>query len=234
MNQLEQNLEKLSINNDINLIKSINDRINKEICKDTINKLSDSSLLNEYKKCKSVINKVNKLVMILRNEKINENKITAIINKYILDIIPSGTKGVIRGLKFNNIVKDFIINLKLDSSRFDIKFEANCPQHLTSEIPDWYIYDKETKKVIIGMNQLDLWNGGHQVNRGYKYLIDCEKIPNVKILCVICNEIIIKSDKNKTFQILKTGFENNTLCYLNNLQNIIHSTLQLKITEEVN
>ena len=30
----------------------------------------------------------------------------------------------------------------------------------------------ETNKIIIGMNQLDIINGGHQINRGSKYLID--------------------------------------------------------------
>ena len=28
---------------------------------------------------------------------------------------------------------------------------------VTMEIPDWYIYDDKTEKIIIEMNQLDLW-----------------------------------------------------------------------------
>jgi hypothetical protein len=62
--------------------------------------------------------------------------------------------------------------LNLDSERFEICFEKQCVLSITTEIPDWYILEKSTGKVIIGMNQLDLWSGGHQINRGAKYLID--------------------------------------------------------------
>jgi hypothetical protein len=74
------------------------------------------------------------------------------------------------------------------------------------------------------MNQLDLWGGGQQLNRGYKY-IENNKHNNInsKLLCVVCNEIQFKSKKNKTYKLFKIGFENNTLCYLNNLQTIISS-----------
>ena len=79
------------------------------------------------------------------------------------------------------------------------------------------------------MNQLDLWNGGHQLNRGYKYLIDNKhNNKNSKLLCVICNDIQIKS-KNKIYKLFEIGFENNTLCYINNLQNIIYSFFNLSI-----
>ena len=44
---------------------------------------------------------------------------------------------------------------------------------------------------------------------------------NSKLLCVVANEIQIKSVKNKEFKLFELGFKNNTLCYLNNLQNII-------------
>ena len=44
-----------------------------------------------------------------------------------------------------------------------------------------------------------------------------------KLICVVCNPIQFKSTKNKAYKLFKIGFENNTLCYLNNLQNIITS-----------
>jgi len=71
------------------------------------------------------------------------------------------------------------------------------------------------------MNQLDLWGGGHQLNRGSKY-IDNNKhnTENSKLLCVVCNE---KQFKSKAYTLFKNVFENNTLCYLNNLHNIIIS-----------
>jgi hypothetical protein len=78
------------------------------------------------------------------------------------------------------------------------------------------------------MNQLDLWGGGQQLNRGSKYILKNKNSENCKLLCVVCNKIHLKSNKNKIFNIFKVGFENNTLCYLNNLQNIIYSYFNLK------
>jgi len=147
-----------------------------------------------------------------------------IIQEYLLQLIPAGTKGVIRGNKFNNIVMKFITNLSLDTERFEILFEKKCERHFTTEIPDWYILEKSTNKIIIGMNQLDLWGGGQQLNRGSKYIENNKhNNENSKLLCVVSNEIQFKSKKNKAYKLFETGFENNTLCYLNNLQNIITS-----------
>jgi hypothetical protein len=78
------------------------------------------------------------------------------------------------------------------------------------------------------MNQLDLWNGGHQINRGSKYLLDnALNTENCKILCVVCNETRIKSENNKAFKLFEVGFKNDTLCYLKNLSNIIKLFFQI-------
>lgn len=87
--------------------------------------------------------------------------------------------------------------------------------------PDWYILEKSTNKIIIGMNQLDLWGGGQQLNRGSKYL-ENKNDENIKLLCVVCNEIQFKTE-TKAFKLFEIGFRNDTLCYLNNLENIIKS-----------
>ena len=68
----------------------------------------------------------------------NETK-EKIIDEYLLNLISPGTKGVIRGNKFNDIIKKFIINLNLDKNKFDVCFEKKCQNYLTNEIPDWYI-----------------------------------------------------------------------------------------------
>ena len=47
----------------------INKRVQSEICYKTIDKLSDLSLINEYTKCKSVKQSINKLTKILNEEK---------------------------------------------------------------------------------------------------------------------------------------------------------------------
>ena len=201
----------------------INNRIDKEICENTINKLTDTYLLNEYKECKSVKNEINKLELILDKYNIETKTKELILNEYILDLIPAGTKGVIRGNKFNSIVKETIDNLKLNNERFEICFEKQCQKCITTEIPDWYILEKSTDKVITGMNQLDLWCGGHQSNRGSKYLINNKNnTDKSKLLCVICNEIKFKSNKNKAYELFEVGYDNDTLCYIKNIESIIN------------
>ncbi len=204
-------------------IEEINARIKTEICYETLEELTDTKLMCEYKECSSVKNEIKKLGDVL--EKYTDEETTQkIIQEYLLQLIPAGTKGVIRGNKFNKLVKQFITKLQLDTERFEICFEKICEHHFTSEIPDWYILEKSTNKIIIGMNQLDLTSGGHQINRGYKYLIDNKhNNENSKLLCVICNEIEFKSNKNKAYKLFETGFKNDTLCYLKNLPNIINS-----------
>jgi hypothetical protein len=185
--------------------------------------LTDEKLMPEYEKCNSVKNEIKKLEAIL-SKYLNEETKQNVIKDYLLELIPAGTKGVIRGNKFNNIIKNFIINLQLDTDRFEILFERKCDRHFTTEIPDWYILEKSTNKIIIGMNQLDLWGGGQQLNRGYKYLENNKhNNEHSKLLCVVCNEIQFKSKKNKAYKLFEIGFKNNTICYINNLQNIITS-----------
>ena len=140
-------------------MEDINTRIKQEVCYETLEELTDSKLMCEYKNCNSVKNEIQKLSDILEKNNIDEEKIQKILQDYLPQLIPAGTKGVIRGNKFNNIVKQFIINLQLDTERFEICFEKKCKYHFTSEIPDWYILEKSTNKIIIGMNQLDLWKG---------------------------------------------------------------------------
>jgi hypothetical protein len=209
-------------------LNKINKRIKDEICYNTIKILDDNNLINEYKECNSVKKEINKLENIL-NLYINDvDIIKNIINDYLLELIPAGTKGIIRGNKFNTIIKNYIIKLNIDINKYDIQFEKKCEYHITSEIPDWYILDKSSKKIIIGMNQLDLWNGGHQINRGFKYIENNKhNTDNSKLLCVICNDIYFKTNKNKIYKLFKIGFENNTLTYLNNLGNIINSYFNL-------
>lgn len=203
-------------------IEIINNRIKNEICLDTINKLTDLNLIEEYKKCKSVKETINKLKLVLEKNKIEQIKQELICNDFFINLIPPGTKGVIKGIKFNKIVKNFINNLNLNLNRFDIVFEKKSSLINTQEIPDWYILEKTTNKIIIGMNQLDLWSGGQQLNRGTKYLIDnIYNTDKSKLLCVVCNEIELKNNKNKIYNLFKLGFDNNTLCYINGIERIV-------------
>jgi hypothetical protein len=200
-------------------IKYINERIKQEICYDTLRNLSDSNLMEVYKECDSVKNRIQAI-----KNYTDDKTIQKIIEGYLLHdnlLIPPGTKGVIRGNTFNKLVKQFIEKLELNTEHIEICFEKNCPTHVTDERPDWYILEKSNNKIMIGMNQLDLWSGGHQLNRGFKYIKNnVYNKKNSKLVCVVCNETQLKS-KTKIYELFESGFKNNTLCYLNNLENII-------------
>ena len=207
----------------------INERINKEICNDTIKALSDIECLDTYKNSKSLKNKIVGYISHLENNDISEDKRKKMIEEYLPYLIPPGLKGVIRGNKFNQIIKTHILSLNLDKTIYDIQFEKKYLD-TTSEIPDWYILEKETQKVMIGMNQLDIWGGGQQFNRGSKYILTfSNNSEKVRLVCVIANKIIFKSNKNKAFKFFQKGFEENTLCYLKNLKNIIIQFFKIKI-----
>ena len=221
--QILEGFTNLKIISNIIDLKYINERIEKEICYETIDKLSDNNLLDKYKNTESVKKRIRLLNSLLCKYDIESNKKDLILNDYLLELIPSGTKGIIRGNEFNNIVKNTIMNLQLDNTRFDIYFEKHCELCNTSEIPDWYILEKVTNKVIIGMNQLDLWNGGHQLNRGYKYIIDNKyNTEKTKLLCVICNKIKIMNTTNKIYKLFSIGYKNDTICYIKNIESIIN------------
>jgi len=206
------------------MLQSLNQRISSEFCADTVNKLTDVSLLTEYQDCKSVKNSVAKLSNILeKHAEISTEMRDAILKEYLVEMIPPGTKGVIRGNKFNKMVQEKIMSLSLPADIYEVAFEKNCDTTPTSEIPDWYIKHKIQNKTLIGMNQLDLWGGGHQMNRAAKYILKdpFEDHTNVKLICVVCNFIVLKSEKNKAFQIFEKGYNRNTICYLNNLEKIV-------------
>lgn len=206
--------------------ESVQQRIDEEVCNNTIQKLQDENLMSVYIKCASVKNKVKELTDILNKYKIPEHKINSITNAYLTKIIPPGTKSVIRGNMFNKIVKSKIESMNLPSE-FDIKFESKSSVCETEEIPDWYILDKSTQRIMIGMNQLSIFGGGHQYNRGSKYL-SFDNDENKKLVCVICNKVDIKNTLGKTFKMYQKGFESNTLCYLGGLQRIINLFFKLK------
>ena len=103
-------------------MEEINARIKREVCYETLDELTDAKLMCEYILCNSVKNEIKKLGDILEKYTDEETK-GNIINDYLLQLIPAGTKGVIRGNRFNNIVKQRIANIKLDTSRFEIYFE---------------------------------------------------------------------------------------------------------------
>jgi len=209
------------------MIREINERIKREICRDTIDRLTDDKLMGEYRICPSVKMRLDVFENILRKNNLDNDTISKIMDEYLLQLIPPAVKACIRGNKFNRIIRDKIISLFQVYSQLEIEFEKDCLLCPTLQKPDWYILDKYSGKVMIGMNQVDLWGGGHQLNRGTHYIHNTQyNNTNFKLVCVVCNDITFKRE-TKAYHIVKTGFQNNTLCYPNNLDCIIKSFFNL-------
>ena len=195
-------------------LKKINKFINNNYCPVIDNKVHDDN--NLYK-----LNSTNELKIKIKNKitKIigNNEKIDNLVNEILPLTISSGTKGVIRGNLFNKEVS--LIIKETINDRIHLKyFEEKIPKNKKlSERPDWFIDDTKNNKLLIGYNQLDLWNGGQQYNRGDKYM----NITNEdKIIFVICKKTKL-FNKNKKFRIFKLGIEKEILFYPKNLKNYI-------------
>ena len=85
------------IQNDNIDLEYINNKIIDDSCDNILNKLKDINLIDEYKNCNSVKNKIKKLELLLEKHNIENKTNKLIIDEYILDLIPAGTKGAIRG-----------------------------------------------------------------------------------------------------------------------------------------
>ncbi len=151
-------------------------------------------------------------------------------------MIPPGTKGVIRGNLFNKYIREKLEDILYrlpNKDHLELKFEEKHPKFHTDEIPDWYLYDKKINKIILGFNQLDLWSGGHQLNRGSKYILDENKhTEDQKTLCIVCNYIKLHSIKNKVYTLFNIGFEKDRLCYPRGLEDIIIKYFNIEIESE--
>ena len=205
-------------------IHTINKRIVKEYCKKTYNKLTRIELQTECMKHQSFKQKTETTRKKLSQYFTNTEQINNYLNddEIIQSHISSSLLSEVRGKKYDKIIEKKIKSFNLSPERYIIRFEHKPPNIEISERPDWYIYDKKTKKTIIGMNQMDFWTGGHQTNRGDKYLIDNKyNNKNTKLLCVVCNKTQVKKQTSKAYKYFNVGFTNDTLCYIKNIYNII-------------
>ena len=73
------------------VIEDINARIKQEVCYETLEELTDTKLMCEYKDCNSVKNEIKKLSDVL-GKYIDEETKQKIIQEYLLQLIPAGTK----------------------------------------------------------------------------------------------------------------------------------------------
>ncbi len=201
-------------------LKSLQDWVQDNHDPDIESSLTDEALIDEYVKYPSVQKNIKILEDTLKMNNVTNRQIDKIKKDYAKQLVPAGTKGVVRGNKFNNIVKEIILR-SFEEDRYEVAFEKNC-EFLFSEIPDWYIKDKVTNRIIVGFNQLDLWSGGAQLNRASKYIMDDNfhlkyQGENIKVLSVVCNKLSVVSENSKSFKIMKYGINMDRVCYIKSL-----------------
>lgn len=231
-------------------LQEIKNRIHATFSSEVSDQLSDQSLMEVYKKQPSVQKRLNQFHEILMNfgsevsklgPDMTEEQLEILTNQYLksqlMDLSICGqVKGNVRGKKFNSIVKEYVRSLNY-SDEYSIAFEEQHPGFECWETPDFYIYHKPTKKLLIGLNQVDLWSGGAQKNRGSKYVTDdrfhkdYKSDLNIRLVSVISNLVEYekmeskrgkqKGKKSKMFELFQIGFEKNRLCYLNGLKDIL-------------
>ena len=122
-------------------------------------------LIADYHKTNSVKKQLEYIKSILIKHGLSHTVCNKIARELL--VIPPGTKSHIRGYRFNQIIKKEIQKclrkLKLDK---DVVFEVEKKHCKFHEIPDWVI--TKGKKTLVGYNQISLFGGGHQLNRGSK------------------------------------------------------------------
>jgi len=204
-------------------IEDVNQKIEDDYDENISNLLRDKNLMDVYKDSKCIRVQIELLKNILNKYNIENFKHDSIINEIINITIPAGLKGATRGNLFNKLVKNEISGFDLQKDRFHVCFEKKNENYPTDEIPDWFIQDQKTSKLMIGLNQIDLWGGGAQLNRGSKYILNTKDDDHVKFLCVVASRPKpFKNTNSKCYKICKTGFESNSLCFIKNLKQVIY------------
>jgi hypothetical protein len=193
--------------------------------------LDDNCLKVKFSKSPSFLKNIAKITKILEREKISKCKINYIMKSMACFSLPAGTKGSIRGLTFNNIVSAMI--KKVIKKHPHIKLNIEQKHRDYHEKADWILTNSNTKRNIIGYNQLDLWNGGAQMNRASKYILDDTMHRDatkkkIKIVSVIARmpSKAFKTTSSKLYKIFDIGIRKQRLFFLEGLQMFIESWIK--------
>ena len=190
-------------------------------------RLSDDELMQQLMQSRSVLNKVQQFNEILRVHNVDPSKITTIVRDLIAVSIPAGTKGCIRGNMFNKIIFDKIQKQYGNPKLYEIGRETRPNDIMTDEIPDWWVRNLTTNRIVVGFNQIDLWNGGAQINRGAKYLR--MEIEGARHLCVVNDRVILGKPTSKKYAMLRRGMLSGIICFPKQLTQSIETMLQNEV-----
>jgi hypothetical protein len=184
-----------------------------------ISDLDDDILISEYCDTISVKKQLNKIKQTLREYNISHVNCCKIARKLL--IIPPGTKSHIRGCKFNKIISQEIKKI-IKRLKLNVELTIEKKHNLFHEIPDWII--SNNKKILVGYNQISLFGGGHQLNRGSKYILDDAlhtKLSKYKIKMVCVVKDLPKTRQGKSYNILLKGIKTKRLYCIRGIKNLM-------------
>lgn len=209
-------------------LASINIEIQAQYDHHTEAKLKDIFLNNRYANMpatKAIRVKVDDLVKKLEIDKRGER----LMLKTLMPLLtPPSVKASVRGLAFNEYINGVItrfMNTRGSKMGYRASFEeTHCDVH---EKPDW-ILRTPCGKTIIGYNQLDLWNGGAQLNRASKYIMDEGlharlRKKSIFILCVVARKLVLTSRKNKVNTMICKGLRTQRLMWPKGLRTYLET-----------
>lgn len=154
--------------------------------------------------------------------------VNAVLTSIIPLIVPPGLKAVIFGNNFNRLVFERFSRHFMHNPRFECRVEVSVP-YLPEKV-DMYIRDTQTGRTIVAYNQLDLWTGGHQVNRADKYIHSdslYDNLPaNVTLVCIVCRKPTIKTETSKLYKLFREGMLSGRLLLPNHIDDLVSKFIQ--------
>lgn len=189
--------------------------------------ISDTQLMGRYKSQPSVNQRLINIRRQLEDVMSIPNDVDVVMEVITPFLVQAGVKGVVRGLELNQLVKKRLED-HFQHPTYFIRFKQMCPDYITSEKPDWWIKNNETGRCVIGFNQIDLWSGGAQCNRGDKYLshhFHEVAPPHVRILSVVCSAL--PDGKGTYFDKVRMAFSMKRLCHTGAMLETINNLLAL-------
>jgi hypothetical protein len=201
-------------------------------CSNVAVALSDEALYDLTMASPSMLRKRAELADVVnRHLGANHPAATALVADLLAMSVPPGLKGVLRGNAFNRLVADAVRAAVADAPHLRVTVEEKLP--FLPEIPDFCVHDDAAAACLVGYNQLDLWSGGAQTNRGSKYVLNdafhASLPPNVQVVSVVAQHIQLDSIKNKAYAMFARGVPTRRIVYPRHLRNFIRALFQLPV-----
>lgn len=186
---------------------------------------NDAEMTALYAETPSVKSRLGRLDKILAEEGVPARKRETLSRRLLCMLVPAGTKGAVRGRIFNKMVEREIS--KALGRRRGVGFSVEEAHPLFQEIPDWVL--RKGKSTLVGFNQVSLFGGGHQLNRGGKYVTD-ETLHRrlarrgVRMVCIVKD--VPGRGRGKAWEITRRGVAKRRLYTLGGIKKLVEEFLK--------